>query len=427
MLTESGIKAAIRHAPASGRAQTVIKDAGPRGSGRLALVVRPLATRVSAEWYAIYFRTGKRALGKIGTYPELSLAEAREKFRNEYAPTILAGAEPRNRFARRNNRKGAGTGTVRQLFEAYVADLRERGAPSAYAAERALLKREGNAAKVIGPDRPACEISPADIIPFLAGIYDQGTRGMALVARTFVGSAFRYGLDAENDYRKRGEVGVWGLKYNPVSAIPTDEGATKPRQRFLRPSEFLHFWRWCEANDDRFPFCPLLRLNLATGQRIVEMVRLSERSHDPVERTIDWSKTKNGLPHFIPTPRQAEEIIDRLRANKHGLYFPHKTRHSEPALPGAANNTIIAYLRENPGVEHFIARDIRRTWKTLAGRAGISKEDRDRIQNHAIGDISSKHYDRYSYFKEKRAAMARWERFLDRILRGEAPEEEGAD
>jgi hypothetical protein len=29
-------------------------------------------------------------------------------------------------------------------------------------------------------------------------------------------------------------------------------------------------------------------------------------------------------------------------------------------------------------------RDLRRTWKTLAGKAGVPKDIRDRIQNHAL-------------------------------------------
>lgn len=52
-------------------------------------------------------------------------------------------------------------------------------------------------------------------------------------------------------------------------------------------------------------------------------------------------------------------------------------------------------------------RDLRRTWKTLAGKAGIAKEIRDRIQNHSLQDVSSKNYDRWTYMPEKRAAMAR--------------------
>lgn len=64
------------------------------------------------------------------------------------------------------------------------------------------------------------------------------------------------------------------------------------------------------------------------------------------------------------------------------------------------------------GIEPFTTRDIRRTWKTLAGAAGINKSDRDRVQNHSNGDVSSKHYDRYDYLPEKRAALTAWEDWL---------------
>jgi hypothetical protein len=47
------------------------------------------------------------------------------------------------------------------------------------------------------------------------------------------------------------------------------------------------------------------------------------------------------------------------------------------------------------------------------GEAGISKEIRDRIQNHALNDVSSKHYDRYDYLTEKRRALEIWE---DRLI-----------
>lgn len=59
-------------------------------------------------------------------------------------------------------------------------------------------------------------------------------------------------------------------------------------------------------------------------------------------------------------------------------------------------------------LDDLIEWEKRRTWKTLAGQIGISKEDRDRLQNHAQGDVSSVHYDRYDYLKEKRAAMLQW-------------------
>ncbi|WP_033084311.1 hypothetical protein [Colwellia psychrerythraea] len=53
-------------------------------------------------------------------------------------------------------------------------------------------------------------------------------------------------------------------------------------------------------------------------------------------------------------------------------------------------------------------RDFRRTCKTLIVEAGISKEMRDILQQHDKSDVSAIHYDRYSYIKEKRAALNMW-------------------
>ena len=47
------------------------------------------------------------------------------------------------------------------------------------------------------------------------------------------------------------------------------------------------------------------------------------------------------------------------------------------------------------------------------GELGISKSIRDRLQNHALQDVSSKHYDRYEYMPEKRIALESWERQLN--------------
>ncbi len=46
----------------------------------------------------------------------------------------------------------------------------------------------------------------------------------------------------------------------------------------------------------------------------------------------------------------------------------------------------------------------------------MPKEIRDRIQNHALQDVSSKSYDRWTYLPEKRAGMERWNAFVTSLL-----------
>jgi hypothetical protein len=67
-------------------------------------------------------------------------------------------------------------------------------------------------------------------------------------------------------------------------------------------------------------------------------------------------------------------------------------------------------------MDRFSPRDLRRTFKTLAGKAGISKEIRDRLQNHSLQDVSSLHYDKYDYLREKRESMDIWNDYLMGIL-----------
>jgi hypothetical protein len=68
----------------------------------LALIVRPLASQIASEWYAVYYRGGKRTMTKIGSYPTLSIADARKMFRESYAPKISSGENPSGPRARVN-------------------------------------------------------------------------------------------------------------------------------------------------------------------------------------------------------------------------------------------------------------------------------------------------------------------------------------
>ena len=46
------------------------------------------------------------------------------------------------------------------------------------------------------------------------------------------------------------------------------------------------------------------------------------------------------------------------------------------------------------------------------------KEMRDRLQNHTRATSPAKHYDRYEYLPERRAAMDKWADYLDRVIAG---------
>jgi integrase len=90
----------------------------------------------------------------------------------------------------------------------------------------------------------------------------------------------------------------------------------------------------------------------------------------------------------------------------------------DPTRPVSAG-TLYAFMWRQRGrgvIPVVTNRDLRRTWKTLAGKAGVSKEIRDRLQNHTLQDVSSKHYDRWQYMPEKREGMKKWNAFVTALL-----------
>jgi hypothetical protein len=169
VIVETQIKAAMRAAVA-GKARTELHDRGARGAGRLMLVIRGKGTAAapSAEFFATWYRSGKGVMSKLGSYPTISLTDARKRFREEFAPAISSGAEPTSAVARRRHRKDAGT--VAELFAAYVASLRAAGKRAAKTAERSLVA----AAETIGSSWAAAEVTPGDVVPHLSGIHDRG-------------------------------------------------------------------------------------------------------------------------------------------------------------------------------------------------------------------------------------------------------------
>lgn len=416
MITDLSIKNAIGSVTAGRKPRVELKDGGERGAGRLVLVVRLCTRRTAAEWYAQWYREGRRCLTKMGTYPGLTLSAARKLFREEYLPSIMQGRDPTGPRAWRNRQEG----TVEELFLAYVESLEAAGKPSAYAARCRLLGARG-AVHTLGARRWARDVKPADILPHLADIHGRGTPAEANYAHACIRAAFQFGIRSAHSYYGADRAD-WGLVLNPAAAIPINPDASRPGQRVLSAGEFQLFWSWLGEQDAskpvRYRLAPAIRLLMVTGQRTGEVLQLSEPHYDRRERLLEWRTTKNGQPHCLPVPRHAAEILDRLKPNEHGLFFPRLLDAGRPAAHTFGTSFIDRFTQATGGAD-FTLRDLRRTWKTLAGAAGLSKEIRDRLQNHALADVSTRHYDRWSYLPEKREAIRVWDGYLDKLIAGD--------
>src|SRR6266446_6140131 len=370
-LTNGEIQKALKRVKKTGKQETLLDGEG-RGTGRLALVLKAMPTRVTADWMAQQWRDDKRIKKKLGSYPSMSLALAREIFQRDFADMIQKGRSIKIVGDTR-------PGTVADLFEAYVKYLKDEDKPSWKEAEKGVNK----IADALGRNRPAREIEPNEIVEVIRPIYERGKKSMADHVRSYVHAAYSWGLKSEHDYRSASQR-RFRLVYNPAAGIPTE-----PK-------------------------------NVGTRWRVEEIARLHIDNWDAEERIIDWSKTKNGAPHAIPVPLIAAELIESIKPNEHGWFFPSA---KDPKRP-VSHGTLYSFMwrQRNRGIIPVVTnRDLRRTWKTLAGQAGVPKEIRDRIQNHALQDVSSKNYDRWNYMREKRAGMTKWDKFVRAMLAKKRP------
>lgn len=65
----------------------------------------------------------------------------------------------------------------------------------------------------------------------------------------------------------------------------------------------------------------------------------------------------------------------------------------------------------------FTMRDIRRTFKTLAGVLHFSENERDIVNQYVNKTIGKKYYDKYDYFIEKRETTLKWEKAINILLK----------
>jgi integrase len=406
MLTDTQIKRALRDVATE---VTLNDGSAGKGTGSLRLRIRRNAGGVSATWLAFWKQDGQRASKTLGTYPALSLTAARDLYADQVRPVLQAGQNPRVIVAKTDQP------TIHRMFEAYVDSMGAKGRVSAEEVRRVLLVGERSAAQVMGRTRMAASVTPDDVVHFVAGFYRRNYRGAADKARSYLGSAFSWAMKAANDYTREDRQD-WGIKVNPVAAIPRDAGAINTRERALSADELRFVW--ASLDDSEISAC--IRLLICCGQRVQETLRIDAEEIDLVAGTWHMPKHKTKTqqrPHTIPLPGQAAPILrDLIARHPTGPLFPARKGSKSALISHRSVNQALGRWLAWPGclVADFQTRDLRRTWKSRTHDAGVDRFTRDLIQQHAKHDTGSLNYDRADYLPQMRQAMKSWEVWLDR-------------
>jgi integrase len=116
---------------------------------------------------------------------------------------------------------------------------------------------------------------------------------------------------------------VYGLEHSPSDRIrPTDAiGKRQVRQRVLTDAEIRIFW--AAAGTAGYPFGPLVKLLLLTGQRRAEVSEMSWSEVDPGKQlwAVPPERMKADAPHLVPLSREAMSLLEALPEFKGDFVF----------------------------------------------------------------------------------------------------------
>jgi integrase len=364
---------------------------------------------------------GKRKQVALGAYPKVSLKEGRIKAA-EVRALVDAGKDPAVEKKQGIEKRIADRelGTLGDLMALYAEDLELDGKRTAKEVRR--ITGRDIPAKLL--TRPAHLITRDDVLDVLTPIAQRGTLIHADNVRAYLRAAFELGLHAPSMTRWRGKAKDFNITFNPVATVRKSV-SRKPRgQRNLSPDEIRTLW---QTDLLTRPMHLALLFILATGQRVEEVLEASWSEFDfdqklwtiPGERRKTRNKTSE--PHLVPLSYLHIGLLQAIRAETaHKTWLFPAQGVDGPRRYDSLGHAVRRFV-EASGMVSFSPRDLRRTFKTIAGSFGLSLEIRNRLQGHGMTDVGSVHYDRYGYLAEKRAAMMVWTKALRRLLKGKKP------
>lgn len=194
------------------------------------------------------------------------------------------------------------------------------------------------------------------------------------------------------------------LKHSPMEGYEAP-GKDRKRKRVLTDQELKAVYEAADA-----PPHHVIRLLILWGTRQGETA-CSERlwAKDGV-LTIPGAHTKNGRDHAIPLLPMATAELAKSN-DKH--YFP--SRWGDDHISSGAWSKIKREVQKLSGTKNWQLRDLRRTFRTNMARLKVPRDLSELLINHAppvLDDI----YDQYDRIDDKRAALAKYESWLQQLL-----------
>lgn len=401
---------AVRQAKATGKPYTLGDLDG------LSLAVAPEGGK---SWHYRYYWAGKQKRMSLGTYPEVSLREARS-LRDEARALLAKGINPRaHRKQKRQSVRLADENTFKAVFDTWVEHRRlvlKEGRQSTLSQIQRIFVKD--VLPALGK-RSIYEIQRSDLLEVVARIERRKALTSAEKVRTWFRQMFRYAL-----------IIVPGLPLNPafdldVVALPQPPVRHNP---FLRMPELPAMLQILRQYPGKLQTQLGLRLLFLTGVRTGEL-RLATPDQFHLDKGL-WiippevvkqlqlelrkeGKRSGGIPPYIvPLSVQAVEVVrhllDQVKPAQRYLFA-----HYSDLKKRISENTLNAALKRIGYKDQLTGHGIRGTISTGLNEIGYPKIWIDAQLSHSDPDKVSSAYNHAEYVEQRRRMMQDWADRLD--------------
>lgn len=388
---------------------TKVRTAKPAGKqqklfdgGGLFLLVTPTGGKL---WRLKYRFGGSEKSLSLGTYPQTSLAEARQK-RDRASAQLAKGIDP----GETKKAQKAARSQETETFEIIAREWYGKFSPAwAFSHAKTTIRRlEIFIFPWLG-GKPIKTITAPELLAALRRIEAKGALETAHRVKQVCGQVFRYAIatgraerDPSNDLR---------------GAIPPPSG--KHMATITDPREIAGLLR--SIDDYRGNIVTRCALQLAP----LVFVRPGELRHaewsefnlEAAEWRIPAEKMKAGAVHIVPLSKQALDILQEIQPlTGHGKYvFPSPRTDSRPM----SSNGILSVLRRmGYAKDEMSGHGFRSMASTLLNEQGWNRDAIERQLAHAERNNVRAAYNHAEFMPERKKMMQSWADYLEGVKSG---------
>jgi integrase len=362
----------------------------------LYLVIQPTGKK---SWQVRYRHGGVHRRMTLASFPVLSLADARTRARE----VMAQASEGRDPAEEVKAAKAPPPPVERDTVEALMGQYAKRHLKTLKSGD--VVKRELDrfVVKAWG-DRDIQSITKRDVLDLLDGIADSGRVVTANRIRAYLNKFLSWCIERDI------------LTVSPAMGVkPVSK--EKSRDRVLTDDEIRWLWQACDV--EGFPWGPVAKTLLLTGQRLGEVVGMTDGEIRDNVWHLASARTKNGRAHSVYLSKPVRAVlsdVERIKGDA-GLIFtttgetPVSGFHKGRARLADRMAAIAADERGEPVViPHWTFHDLRRTCATGMAKAGVPVRVTEAVLNHVSGTGGGivGVYQVHDYEAERKSALKGW-------------------